>query len=275
MRFSVRHETLYRYDRPVRLAPHILRLNPRHEGGRMLAKRLSIEPQPVAQEEAIDRFGNRVTHLRFEGECQCLRVDSRFELQTSPVAPLPAHDLPPLPWAAQADDDLADYRADFGPDGAVQNFAAALAAERGHAALPFLHHLNSTLFARIDRKIRFEGAANTPAHTLASGRGACRDLTVLFMAACRSLGMPARFVSGYQAQADTPDGRRHLHAWPEVFLPGIGWRGFDPTHGTTVGDGHVALCAAPDQAATMPVEGGFYGNGVTATLDYVVEIATR
>ena len=93
--------------------------------------------------------------------------------------------------------------------------------------------------------------------------------------ACRSLGIAARFDSGYQAQADTPDGRRHLHAWPEVFLPGLGWRGFDPTHGIAVTDGHVALCAAPDQADTMPVEGGFYGEGITATLDYRVEIATR
>jgi transglutaminase-like putative cysteine protease len=113
----------------------------------------------------------------------------------------------------------------------------------------------------LERRIRVERAA----HTLAIGRGACRDLTVLFMATCRCLGMAARFVSGYQAQADTPDGQRHLHAWPEVFLPGLGWRGFDPTHGIVVTDGHVALCAAPDQADTMPVEGGFSSSGVTAS----------
>jgi transglutaminase-like putative cysteine protease len=99
-------------------------------------------------------------------------------------------------------------------------------------------------------------------------------VTALFMAACRSLGIAARFVSGYQAEADTPDGRRHLHAWPEAFLPGVGWRGFDPTHGLAVTDGHVALCAAPDQAATMPIEGGFYGDGVASTLEYDVQIAT-
>ena len=93
------------------------------------------------------------------------------------------------------------------------------------------------------------------------------------MAACHSLGIAARFVSGYQAHADTPDGRRHLHAWPEVFLPGFGWRGYDPTHGLAVADGHVALCAAPDQAATMPVEGGFYGDGVAGALEYDVQIS--
>ena len=107
-------------------------------------------------------------------------------------------------------------------------------------------------------EIRAEGAAWSPERTLVAGGGACRDVTALFMAACRSVGIAARFVSGYQAEADTPDGRRHLHAWPEAFLPGVGWRGFDPTHGLPVTDGHVALCAAPDQAATMPIEGGFW-----------------
>ena len=93
-------------------------------------------------------------------------------------------------------------------------------------------------------------------------------------AACRSLGIAARFVSGYQAHAESQDGRRHLHAWPEVFLPGLGWRGFDATHGTVVNDGHVALCAAPEQSATMPIEGGFFGDGITAALDYHVQIAS-
>ena len=95
------------------------------------------------------------------------------------------------------------------------------------------------------------------------------------MEASRSLGIPARFVSGYQAHADTPDGRRHLHSWSEVFLPGLGWQGFDPMHGLPVTDGHVALCAAPGQVATMPVEGGFYGDGVTSTIAYDVRITAQ
>ncbi|HVY40544.1 MAG TPA: transglutaminase family protein, partial [Polyangia bacterium] len=88
--------------------------------------------------------------------------------------------------------------------------------------------------------------------------------------------MPARFCSGYQSAAETPDGRRYLHAWPEVFLPGLGWRGWDPTHGIRVAQNHVALCAAPEQSGTMPVTGSFTFNGptVTSTLEFSLDIAT-
>ena len=273
MHFSVRHETLYRFSLPVSLAPHVLRLNPRADGDHMMIRSLTVAPTPVARHDATDRFGNRVTHLSFEGLADFLRIESCFDLDISAPAPLRDPGLPPLPWPSSPDAALADYRAGGGRQVAVQAFAAALASESGWAALPFLDHLNQTLFTRFDRGIRIDGAAQAPAHTLAIGRGACRDLTVLFIAACRSLGIAARFVSGYQAQSETPREQRHLHSWPEVFLPDAGWRGFDPTHGKAVTDDHVALCAAPDQAGTMPIEGSFCGNGVTASLDYRVQIA--
>jgi transglutaminase-like putative cysteine protease len=274
MRFSVHHETLYRYSVPVGLGSHVLRLNPRADGARIFSANLTVDPAPAERHEQTDRFGNRVTQVSFAGVSDHLRIESRFDIDILAAAPLRDPGLPRLPWSSNLHDGLADYRPDGEQDVAVQTFAAALASATGWQALPFLDRLSQALFTRLERHIRVEGAAQAPAHTLAIGRGACRDLTVLFMAACRSLGVAVRFVSGYQAQADTPDGQRHLHAWPEVFLPGLGWRGFDPTHGIAVTDGHVALCAAPDQAATMPVEGGFHSNGVTATLDYRVQIAT-
>jgi transglutaminase-like putative cysteine protease len=270
----VRHDTVYRYSAPVELAPHLLRLTPRAERVRMLASQLTVQPVPAARRESVDRFGNRIIEVSFAGASDLLRVESCFDLEISAPPPLRDSGLPRLPWSCRPQGVSADYWPEDRQDPAVQNFAETLASESGWAALPFLAHLSQTLFRRFHRDIRIEGAAQAPARTLATGRGACRDLTVLFMAACRSLGIAARFVSGYQAHADTADGDRHLHAWPEVFLPEAGWRGFDPTHGVAVSDGHVALCAAPDQAATMPIEGGFSGNGVTATLDYRVRIAT-
>lgn len=276
MRFTVSHETLYRYSVPVGLAPHRLRLNPRIDGGWLHSRQLLVEPQPVAWYQEVDGYGNAVTRVEFSSYLSSLlRIDSRFVLDTRPPPPLPWFDgLPPLPWPSPAGDGLDAYRqlALFEP--AVADFARDLASQAGYRPVAFLDHLGQTLYARSDRHIRVEGAAQSPGHTLATWRGACRDLTVLFLAACRSLGLAGRFVSGYQAEADTPDGQRHLHAWPEVFLPGYGWRGWDPTHGIPVGEGHVALCAAPEQEPTMPVDGGFFANGVTATLDYAVRIAT-
>ena len=277
MRFSVRHQTLYRYSAPVTLAPHVLRLNPRVEAPNVRSASLTVDPVPATRYDATDRFGNRITHVSFAGATDRLCIDSAFDIDTPAAAPLHGAALPRLPWPAAAYGELADYGNGGEAEPAVCAFASALAAESGWEALPFLEHLNVTLFNRFNRHIRIEGAAQSPAHTLASGTGACRDLTVLFMAACRCVGVVARFVSGYQAHAGTDDGQRYLHAWPEVFLPSLGWRGFDPTHGTPVSDAHVALCAAPAQSDTMPVEGGFYfsGSDVTSTLDFRVEIAAN
>jgi transglutaminase-like putative cysteine protease len=272
MRLSVRHETLYRYSAPVRLAPHVLRLNPRADGSRILSRSLIVDPPPARRHESTDRFDNRVTHVSFEGLSDFLRIESRFVLEMHPIEPPRDPGLPRLPWSSGPQDVLAEYRRDDQVDDAVEAFAIGLASECRWAPLPFLDRLSQTLFTRFERRIRVEGAAQTPVRTLATGSGACRDLTVLFMAACRSLRIAARFVSGYQAHAETPDGQRHLHAWPEVFLPGLGWRGYDPTHGIPVTDGHVALSVAADQADTMPVEGGFFGSGVTSTLEYSVQI---
>ncbi len=272
MRFTVRHDTLYRYAAPVRLAGHVLRLTPRPEGVSLRSHVLSVDPMPAARDGRVDGFGNPVVDLEFTGETDVLRIESRFELETIGPSTRIAADVPELPWAPDPRAATAPFLVDPGIDDEVRAFAFALAAASHRRAAGFLDLLTRTLFARTDRHIRPDGPAQRAAHTLATGRGACRDVTVLFLAAARALGIPARFVSGYQARAETPDGRRHLHAWPEVFVPGSGWHGFDPTHGVAVEDGHVALAAAPDQFGTMPVEGGYYGEAVASTLTYTVEI---
>jgi transglutaminase-like putative cysteine protease len=276
MRFAVRHETLYRYSVPIVLAPHVLRLTPR-AGHEIRSRSLVVWPEPMNLHEEDDSYGNRVTRVRFSDQAFAeLRIESRFELETSPP-PLASELSERLPWTELPADDLGVYRpGDASVDPAVVAFARTVAAEVGHLPLAFLDHLCRTIHARADKQIRTSGAAQAAAETLTSWRGACRDFTVLFLEAARSLGMAGRFCSGYQSAADTPDGRRYLHAWPEVFVPGSGWRGWDPTHGVAAGEGHVALCAAPDQAETMPVVGGFYftGSSVTSTLDFDLRITT-
>ena len=278
MHFVVQHNTLYRYSVPVVLAQHLLRLTPRSAGTHLFSRSLLVFPQPVSQFEDSDDFGNAVTRVRFaEWPSDHLRIESRFELDTFAPAPIsPSVALAPLPWPAGGNGDLAGYELGSGAvDPDVTAFAHSLASEVGHQPLAFLDHLCRTLYRRTDRQIRLTGDAQSAGETLATWRGACRDLTVLFLAAARTLGFAARFCSGYQAAAQTADVQRYLHAWPEVFLPDVGWRGWDPTYGVPAGDGHVALCAAPDQAATMPVAGGYYfGDSITATLDFEVRIAT-
>lgn len=273
MRFLVHHRTLYRYAAPVRLGPHVLRFTPRGDGATVRSRSLIVAPEPAIRRERIDRYGNTVTELEFEGTCTRFCIDSMFDLETVAPPRAVAVALPRLPWPSAIEADLAIYR-DPGADDhdTVRAFAHDLAEASGGSALAFLDRLNHTLHRRTRHHIRDGGFAQSAAVTLATAAGACRDTAVLFIAAARSQGIPARFVSGYQARAETADGRRHLHAWPEVHLPGLGWRGFDPTHGLAVEDGHVALAAAPDQAGTMPLEGGYFGDGVTSTLEYVVRI---
>jgi transglutaminase-like putative cysteine protease len=278
VRFAVRHETRYRYSVPVVLAPHVLRLTPR-PGYTMRARTLVVRPDPVERRDEIDAFGNPMTRVVFGyAATNVLSIESRFELDTElPDAPVATvSEMLPLPRPIA--DQLAPYRAaESDVDASVAAFARAVAAEVGYAPLAFVEHLCRTIHGRAQKYVRPSGDAQSAAETLATWRGACRDFTVLFLAAARSLGLPARFCCGYQAAADTPDGRHYLHAWPEVFVPGIGWRGWDPTHGIPVTDGHIALSAAPDQAGTMPVIGSysFIGPSLTSDLEFDLEIRTR
>ncbi|MFT3927723.1 MAG: transglutaminase family protein [Myxococcales bacterium] len=264
MLLRVAHQSLYRYDVPIRLADHVLRLTPRSGSHHLVSHVIDVEPMPIARSEETDAEGNRLTRLQFLGETNHLRVDSRFELETFAPPPFGPVGRPlaaaPGPW--------------LHPE--VRAFAERAAAEVAHEPVAFLDQLCSTLFSGMHRHVRSEGAARAAHETLAAGGGACRDLTVLFLESCRVFGLEGRFVSGYQAQADTPDGQRHLHAWAEVFVEGAGFRGWDPMHGVRVTDGHVALCAARTQAETMPIEGGFFFDGprVNSTLDHSVRISS-
>lgn len=275
MRFSVRHDTRYRYSAPVTLSTHLIRMTPRHDAGALVSSRLVIEPEPRLVREIADRWGNRIFEVTFNGPTDILTIASHFEVDTRAQPALPRDaDVPLLPWPASPSNGAAAFVVSNAPEAAVQAFAGELAEASAWQAPAFLERLNHTLYERIDRQIRTYGDANSATQTLQSKTGACRDLAVLFMEACRSLGIASRFVSGYQARHESKDGQRHLHAWPEAYIPGTGWLAFDPTHGTQVSDAHVALCAAPRQSATMPVEGGFYGNGVSSSLAYEVEITT-
>lgn len=265
MRFRVRHLTTYTYSAPVRLGPHWLRLRPRRDDDGELSRfALAIEPLPAGRSEALDADGNLITRVWFAGETVRLTVRSEFEVRTARdhAHDFPAESMPwPEPYAPALARRLAPWLAHEAAAPAVRQLASEV-REGTQDVAEFLERLNARLHRDIDRRIRDVGAPQPAEETLRLRRGACRDLAVLFAAVCRSQGLAARFVSGYQARghdARAGERNRYMHAWAEVYLPEAGWRGFDPTHGKPVAGAHVALAAAahPDDAA--PLTGHYFG----------------
>nr|WP_281353955.1 transglutaminase family protein [Solidesulfovibrio aerotolerans] len=119
--------------------------------------------------------------------------------------------------------------------------------------------------------VRHEPGILDPDAVLAAGEASCRDLAVFYITACRHVGIPARFASGYH-EGDPDSTERDLHAWAELLLPGGGWRGFDPSLGLAVADRHVVVAAAPHPDDASPVSGSFRGDGVTARLTHHIRL---
>ena len=280
MRFQVHHFSRYEYTVPVSLCEHTLRLLPQLPEDAIEYQRLSIEPTPSLERVLVDPNGNRVLRAEFLGSATLFSIESEFAATVSAPAPATDPGWPTLPWFGFVESVPRTGAIWSAPGGAlapnVNAFAQRTAQDAGYRALYFVELLTRTLFYQIHRHIRVEGEAQTSAQTLSTLRGACRDITVLFLDCCLALGIGGRFVSGYQSAADTPYAQRQLHAWPELYLPGLGWRGWDATHGVAVSDGHLALAAAGTQAETMPVEGGYYFSGpsVSSTLSYGLSIQT-
>jgi transglutaminase-like putative cysteine protease len=278
--FDIRHITTYHYDTLVQLGPHILRLTPRSDGNqRLLDYHCTVLPEPAVQSSVLDAEGNVVTRLWFSGTTNELRIESTSRVKTLLENPFdylldaPATALP-MPYSQNEAPLLASYRHRGSPGAEVVQLAASLARKAEQNTLAFLSALNEFLYNEFEREIRPQGPPKNPEHTLVRRQGACRDLAVLFIAVCRSQGIAARFVSGYQAHAETARQRRYLHAWPEVYIPGGGWRGYDPSHGTAVADGHVAVAAAGLPAGAMPVDGAFYGDGAESRMEFELGIQT-
>ena len=157
-------------------------------------------------------------------------------------------------------------------DGTVAAWAAELAAAVEHNTTAFLMQLADRIHHDFQHVGRFEGEPMAPEQTLSGRSGACRDTAMLFVAACRSQGLAARFVSGYSIHHPPEVTEHELHAWAEVYLPGAGWRGYDPSLGLAVADGHLVLATAPDHILAAPVTGTYRGTGVTSTMTYALTV---
>lgn len=276
MRFTIEHRTRYSYSQPVRLSPHRLRFYPRDDGAQQVVEhRLEISPLPLGRNEHIDLEGNRVTQVWFGPDTAHLEIQVVMQVETvrrNPFDFVLDQEALSLPIDHAHDVVCArGYLERIEADDTVTAFAAELSLAEDRNTLRFVDRLNRELFANFSHIHRETGTPQSPALTLQSHQGACRDLAVLFVDCCRAEGLAARFASGYQ-RGNLQSERRHLHAWPEVYLPGAGWRGFDPTHGEAIADTHVTVAAAARPQDTMPVDGIFTGQGASSSLDYDLSI---
>ena len=279
MIFHIKHATRYRYTRPVFCEPMTLRLRPREEAAqRLLRFNLWIDPQPAGTCEFADVDGHTAVQIWFERPLTSLSIVVSSIVETLRSNPFdfllsPEGVQVPLRYASPMRDALTPYLPPRAIAPEVQAAADAVLSSTGGRMPHFLTELTRWMYEGFERVARPHGDAREPTETLARRQGCCRDLTVLFNEICRAVGLAARFVSGYHDREAT-DGRRYLHAWSEVYLPGAGWRGFDPTEGLAVADRHVSLAAGAVPLLAAPTIGTFRGNGAESTMETQLIIRT-
>lgn len=269
---ALHHLTRYRYDRRVALGPQLVRLRPApHCRTRILSYSLRIEPEQHFINWQQDPFANYVARLVVPEPTTAFTVTVDLVAEMAVHNPFdfflePSAERFPFDYEPALRQELAPYLV---AAEATPRFAALLASlprEPGQRSVDFLVGLNQRLQHDIRYLIRMEPGVQTPEHTLESAAGSCRDSAWLLVQLLRHLGLAARFVSGYLIQLrpdvkalDGPSGAERdftdLHAWCEVYLPGAGWIGLDPTSGLLAGEGHIPLACTPEPSSAAPVSG--------------------
>ena len=265
------HETRYEYDRPVQLGPQIVRLRPApHCRSRISRYALTVQPAQHEVHWQQDPYANWLARFVFRDKTAALLLSVHLEAEITPVNPFDFF-LEPYAesWPFIVPPDLREDLAPFlnaepmGPR--LKELLRSLPRDPQNT-IDFLVVLNRRLRHLIRYVTRLEGGVQTPEDTLASGIGSCRDTAWLLVQVLRHAGLPARFVSGYLIELasdttppETGASGEHdsaaLHAWTEVYLPGAGWIGLDPTSGLLCGEGHLPLAATPHYRSAAPVSG--------------------
>jgi uncharacterized protein (DUF2126 family) len=269
---ALNHVTHYRYDRAINLGPQIVRLRPApHCRTRIISYSQRIEPGEHFCNWQQDPFANYMARLVFAEKTREFKVTVDVVAEMSVYNPFdfflePAAENFPFAYTPELQQELAPYL--------VVSMITPLVGEylknvdrNARRTIDFLVAINAMLYRDLAYVIRMEPGVQTPEQTLTLKSGSCRDSGWLLVQLMRHLGLAARFVSGYLIQLtpdvkslDGPSGTdvdfTDLHAWCEVYLPGAGWVGLDPTSGLLAGEGHVPLACTPQPSSAAPIEGG-------------------
>lgn len=266
-RLRIIHKTEYHYNEPVSFGPHRVMMRPR-EGHdvRIVLGRLEVEPKPTVR-WLRDIYNNSIAVLTFAKPAKALIIHGQADidyLRDSPIECLidPGARFFPFQYAPEEQVELVPYRLPSYPYDGVKLQEWLLTLFRPGQAQPvetfdLLNALNTHIFKNLKYSHREEHGVQTPCDTLKRGSGSCRDFAVLMMEAARQWGFGARFVSGYIQMAEGQHGA--THAWTEIYIPGAGWHGFDPTNDKTAGSEHIAVAVAREQEKASPVSGTWDG----------------
>ncbi|MDQ0391044.1 transglutaminase family protein [Labrys monachus] len=283
------HRTTYDYDRPVTLSPQVVRLRPApHARTGIVSYALKVEPANHFLNWQQDPHGNWLARLVFPEPATRFQVEVDLVADLAVINPFDffvedyANTLP-FAYPASLEHELAPYL-EVEPAGEkLSAFMASIEID-GQPTVDFLVGLNQRVQQEVGYTVRLEPGVYTPDETLTLRSGSCRDSSWLLVQILRRLGLAARFVSGYLIQLthdlkalDGPRGTEHdftdLHAWAEVYLPGAGWVGFDPTSGLMTGEGHLPLAATPHYASAAPITGAVSAVGtVESTFSFDMKI---
>jgi transglutaminase-like putative cysteine protease len=263
---NISHITEYQFSQPVSLLPHRLLLRPRENHNvRIESADLQIFPAHTLQWKR-DVLDNSVARVAFPGPADRLRIASSVVIQHYEDNPFDflLDDyavIHPFDYAEEDRVELAPFRQPVYPadQETVQRWLDGLGLQRPIQTFTLLDRMNHEISTRLVYQMREEPGVQPPALTLALNSGSCRDFAALFMEASRRLGLASRFVSGYLFTSDTDAGNASTHAWTEVYLPGAGWKGFDPTSGEVTGSRHIAAAVARHPEAIPPVAGSYLG----------------
>ena len=281
---ALHHRSQYRYDKAVSLGPQVIQLRPApHCRTPILSYALAVTPNDHILSWQFDPVANHLARVIFPNKTDEFTVDVDLVADLTPYNPFnfflePGYETYPFTYPAVLAKNLEPY---YFPEPAgplLEAFVGSIARQK-QGTIAFLLDLNQRICGEIGYTTRFEDGIQTSEQTLLARLGSCRDSSWLLVQIFRHLGIAARFTSGYLIQLaageGSPDGPKvdsaDLHAWVEVFLPGAGWIGLDPTSGLMAAEGHIPLACTLDAAQAAPIG----GTVEHARVDFSYEMSVR